>query len=176
MTQSGKAFAEALYALAMEEKQEKVYLEALEAVGKQLDDAPAYVDFLASPGIPKKERTDALAEAFAHDVPTHVLSFLQLLCEKGAIHQFDRCVEEYRALFEAATALTPASVISAVKLTEEQQDRLRRRLEDLCGGTVQLTCTVDETLLGGMTVYVDGKVLDGSMKRRLREIKEVMHQ
>ena len=47
-----------------------------------------------------------------------------------------------------------------------------------CGGgrTVVLDCAVDDTLLGGITVELDGKVLDGSLRHRLHEVKEVMEQ
>ena len=44
------------------------------------------------------------------------------------------------------------------------------------GRTVTLTCTVDESLLGGLTVCVDGKVLDGSLRHRLHAVKDVMKQ
>ena len=35
---------------------------------------------------------------------------------------------------------------------------------------------MDESLLGGMVVHVDGKVLDGSLRSRLHAVKEVMKQ
>ena len=44
------------------------------------------------------------------------------------------------------------------------------------GRTVTLTCVVDESLMGGLVVRVDGKVLDGSLRGRLHAVKEVMKQ
>ena len=41
---------------------------------------------------------------------------------------------------------------------------------------MNLEYSVDETLLGGLIVELDGKIMDGSVKNRLREIKEVINQ
>jgi hypothetical protein len=56
----------------------------------------------------------------------------------------------------------------------EERTRLLQRLEKLSGHTVLLTCEVDATLLGGAVVEMDGRVMDGSVRGRLREIKEVI--
>lgn len=176
MTGSSKAYAEALFSLAMENRQEKAYLDALETAAGIFADEPAYADFLSSPGIPAGERTAALSAALGDVLPEQVMSFLKLLTEKRHIRMFGDCVDEYRRLYEASVALTPAEAVSAAPLTEEQKDRLREKLEKLCGGAVQLTCTVDPTLLGGLTVTLDGKILDGSLRHRLHDMKEVMHQ
>ena len=37
-----------------------------------------------------------------------------------------------------------------------------------------LECAVDPALLGGIRVETEGRVLDGSLRTRLQEIKEVM--
>ena len=39
-----------------------------------------------------------------------------------------------------------------------------------------MECSVDEALLGGLVIRVDGRVIDGSLKHRLHEIKEVMNR
>ena len=44
----------------------------------------------------------------------------------------------------------------------------------MCGHTVNMSCSVDDSLLGGMIVDLDGKVMDGSLRNRLHEVKDVM--
>jgi len=176
MSDQSKAYAEALFALAAETGEEKACLEGLELVSETLAETPAYRELLASPAIPREERDGALEQAFAAHTPVQVLSFVGLLCAHGLVRQFDDCVAEYRRLYEASIALTTARVVSAVPLTEAQQDTLRAKLEKMSGHTVRLVCTVDESLLGGVTVQLDGKVLDGSLRHRLHEVKEVMEQ
>ena len=65
---------------------------------------------------------------------------------------------------------------SAVALTEGEKTTLIEKLSRKFGRTIHLECAVDPSLLGGLVVNVDGKVIDGSLKHRLQEIKEVMNR
>ena len=173
MTQIGKEYAFALFELARETGNETAIYEAL----KQTDDIfraePAYVDFLSSPGIPAEERVQALAEAFP-DYPEYALSFLQLLCENSRITSFHDCFIEYELLYQISHRTVTAEVYSAVPLTEDEKTRLKETLEKRTGQHVVTQYFQDTSLLGGMKVYLDGNVLDGSIKKRLNDVKEVI--
>ena len=176
MTERMKEYAEALFALAAETGGEKACLDGLTLTAELLADNPEYRELLASPAIPAAERAGLLEQALGEAVPETVLSFLGLLCAHGRIRELEDCLEDYRALYRESIALSTARVVSAVALSDSQRDRLRQKLETLTGRTVVLECAVDESLLGGMTVHIDGKVLDGSLRHRLQEVKEVMEQ
>ena len=176
MTELSKDYAEALFALAAEVKQEKAYLDALESVNDLFADNPEYTELLAAPSVPQSERTGLIEQAFGDSLPEQVLSFVQLLCAHGRIRSLPACTEEYRRLYQAAVALSTAYVTSAVALTEDQKARLGETLARKFGRRIQLVCEVDEHLLGGITVRLDGVVLDGSLRHRLQEVKDVMEQ
>ena len=174
MTEIAKEYGTALFSLAMEEGKTEEYAEALRTVLGIFEQNPEYLSLLSGPSIPLGERLSSLREVFASALPVHVLSYLSLLCEKGRISCFGESAEEYFALLNASRNRSNAVVTSAVALTDGEKDQLRRKLEVLRGGTVQMTFSVDPSLLGGVVVEMDGKVLDGSMRHRLREVKEVM--
>ena len=176
MTDLSREYAEALFALAAETHREKEYLEALDTATALLTDNPEYVELLACPAISRDERDGLLDQTFGQVLPEQVLSFIQLLCAHGRIRSLTDCVEEYRLLYQTAVAMSTAEVTSAVPLTEDEKKRLSETLSARFGRTVTLECTVDESLLGGMVVHVDGKVLDGSLRSRLHAVKEVMKQ
>jgi F-type H+-transporting ATPase subunit delta len=176
MAQISKEYAEALFALACEEGKETEFLTALEEIGKIFEDQPDYAELLSSPGIPLGERLSAAEAVLDGLVPEYVSSWTQLLCEKGRIGYFSECVKEYRALLSAKNAVITAKVSSAVPLTEEEAKALKQKLEKISGQTVLLDCTVDPSLLGGVTVEMNGRVMDGSLRHRLRAVKEVMEQ
>ncbi len=161
MTELSKDYAEALYALAAECGQEKPYLEALESVDALFADHPDYIELLAAPSIPQSERANLIEQAFGDTLPEQVLSFVQLLTAHGRIRSLTACVEDYRRLYQAAVAMSTAYVTSAVALTEEQKSALADKLTAKFGRRVELVCEVDESLLGGITVRLDGVVLDG---------------
>ena len=174
MTELSNNYAEALFALAVECGQEKPYLEALESVDAVFADNPDYVDLLAAPSVPQSERAQLIQQAFGDSLPEQVLSFVQILCAHGRIRSLPACTEEYRRLYEVSVALSTAYVTSAVALTEDQKARLGEKLAKKFGRRIQLVCEVDEHLLGGITVRLDGVVLDGSLRRRLQAVKDVI--
>lgn len=176
MTDLSREYAEALFALAAEKDQTKAYVEALDTAAALLADNPEYVELLACPAVQKDERDNLLAQTFGQILPEQVLAFIQLLCAHGRIRSLNDCIKEYRLLYQTAVAMSTAQVVSAVPLTEAEKQQLADKLAARFGRTVTLECTVDESLLGGMVVRVDGKVLDGSLRSRLHAVKDVMKQ
>ena len=173
MTNVSKEYAEALFLLSEENGECEAIATALETVSDVLKENPAYVEFLSSPAIPKNERVQAIGTAFA-SLPETAVSFLQLLCERGHIRTYDTVAEHFAALCREAQNRTTATVISAVELTDEEKARLNEKLNAAGNKTVTIEWTVDESLLGGVIVEMDGKVLDGSLRHRLQEVKEVI--
>ena len=88
MTATGNNYAEALFMLAREENLIDEFYEGLKMVEEVFTNIPEYLQFLATPSIPKSERTAALAAAFEGKVNAHVLSFLCVMCEQGKTEQF----------------------------------------------------------------------------------------
>ena len=176
MTEISKEYAEALFLLACEEGEEKGIMTALEDTAELLHKTPELMELLSSPGIPLKERQEVARSVFGGSLPQHLLSFILLLCEKGRIRSFESCVEEYRRLLQIKESVIRAKVVSAVPLTEDEIRGLTRNLEKKSGKTVVLDCSVDPSLLGGLIVEMNGTVMDGSLRHRLREVKEVMNR
>ncbi len=174
MTRTFKEYGEALFALAVETDNTDAFKSALDTVSSVFKNDPEYVDFLACYGIPVAERTAALEQAFGDTLPEYVLSFLQLLCEHGAIKGFDECINMYNSLYAEHNKQTTAIVTSAVALDEGQKSSLIKKLEKMCGGNVTLDCKIDKTVLGGLVVELDGKIIDGSLKHKLSKVKEVI--
>lgn len=176
MTEASKEYATALFALACEEREEEKVMEALDRVAEILGGEPTYRAFLTSPGISLAERLASIDAVFGTTVPTRVLSYLKLLCEKRKTELFFDSVTEYRRLYDQHRSVSVARVVSAVALTDEEKRRLEEKLTAVTKRRVQLTLEIDPSLLGGMTVEIDGKIIDGSLRHRLREVKEVMKQ
>ena len=173
MTNVSKEYAEALFLLSEETNESEAIAAALETVSLVLQENPAYVEFLSSPAIPKNERLQAIGTAFA-SLPETAVSFLQLLCERGHIRDYEEAAAHFAALRREAQNRTTATVTSAVELTDAEKERINEKLNAAGNKTVTIQWAVDESLLGGVIVEMDGKVLDGSLRHRLQEVKEVI--
>ena len=169
-----KEFGTALFSLALEEGKEDLFSESLEIVRVAFSENSEYVDLLMSPNISIDSRLNALKSAFATIVEDEVLSFLELMCRKSKISGIYEAIDEYSLQYNMWKKHIVANVFSAHPLTKEQQTALTQKLEEIKKSRVQLLCTVDKNLLGGVIVEIDGTVLDGTLKEKLRNIKEVI--
>lgn len=176
MAQVTNEYAQALFELAAESGMTEEVSSALESVSAVMRENPEYLDFLSSPNISKSERIAAIEQAFGGKTPEYVVSFLSLMCERERIRSLEECITEYRQLCDAANKISTAEVRSAVELSDGQKAALVEKLEKICGNRVVLDCKTDKTLIGGMVVELDGRIIDGSLKHKLRELKEVMHK
>lgn len=175
MNEISKEYGTALFALACEENAKHEYASALSAVKALLDDSPEYAELISSPGIPLSERLAVIEQAFSEAVPAHVLSYLQLMCEKGRFSYFDESVEQYNALLNASEQISTAKITSAIELTSAEKEKLVSKLEARYHCCISAEYYIDKAMLGGLIVELDGKILDGSLRQRLREVKEVMN-
>ena len=94
MTELGRAYGSALYALAEDEKQEDAFLSQLGEVCKLLADNPDYVRLIKDKAIAKTERLALLDGAFSGQIHPYLLNFMKLLCERGAFGEMAACQAE----------------------------------------------------------------------------------
>lgn len=174
MAQTEREYAEALFSVAAEENSAEEYLQALITVKQLMQENPDYIEFLASPAIPLSERIGAVEEAFG-SMPEYVVSFLKILCENGKIRTLFGCIDEFSALAAAFSNRAAAGIYSAIPLSDEQKKGVCAKLEKLTGKSIDPVYIIDESLIGGLKIEVDGKTFDGSIKRRLGEMKDVMN-
>lgn len=174
MNELAKEYGTGLFLLACEEHKQNEYAEALSRVETAFSEVSDLLPFLTSPGIPMSARLSTLEKAFDSALPQQVLSYLMLLCEKGRLFCLTDSIAVYRALWDREKRVRHATVTSAVALTDKEKEALLTKLETKYHGKIQAEYRIDSRLLGGLTVEIDGNVLDGSLRHRLRGLKEVM--
>lgn len=167
-------YAEALFLLSCEEKNEEKYLSDLRLVKSVFDSEPEYIELLHSPSITKEEKLAIIDSAFGGRINENVVSFLKLLCENNRIEYINACFEDYEKLYNQIKRVIVARVISAVKLTEKEKSEIVARLEKKFKHRVELECEIDESILGGIVIKTDDIIMDGSLKRKMRDVKEVI--
>ena len=174
MTEISREYGEALFMVACEKNQKNEYGKALEVVKTAFENSLDYFEFLSSPAIPKKDRIESIRKVLEAVVPKDVLSFVQLMCEKGRMKCFYEAIEAYDLLLEQSNLVMSVKVTSAVSLTENEKEKLQRKLEDVYKNSVEIEYFIDASLVGGVIMEADGKILDGSIRGSMRDIKEVI--
>jgi len=170
MTQIGSVYAQALYALAKDEGVAGPVLEQLKALDEGLRTEPDFLRLLSAPNLSKEDRCRILDDSFRGKVHPYVLNFMKLLTEKGYMRHFSDCCKAYRGFYNQDHGILEVMAVTAVPLSETQQDKLTEKLSAITGKTVELVSRVDPACLGGIRLDYDGKRLDGTVKNRLDSI------
>lgn len=174
MRETDREYAEALFGLCIEENICESCLSDMRTVRDAFLENPEYSLLLSSPAVPLSERLSIIEESFGGRVCEYAVYFLKLLCEKGRIPILLDSIGEFEKLCTAYFGRVEANIISAVELTEEQKAALVEKLEKANNKTIVPVYKVDPEIMGGILVEMDGRVYDGTLKSRLRDVKEVM--
>jgi len=169
-TGTARRYAEALFELARPEGAEEAWLDDLRLAAAAVAD-PVVFKTLRSPAIPLGERRQALDAALAPRLHRPARNLVHLILERGRLDLLPRIVDEYQRLVDEAHGILQVEVRTALPLTREEEDALRARMEALTGARVRLTVSVDPSLIGGLTVRVGDRLMDGSVRGRLERLR-----
>ena len=175
MTTTSKEYAEALFELAAGEQVLEETSDGLVTVISALRQTPEYRQLLSSAAVGKAARIEALEEAFRGKIPNVLLGVLRMMVSRGHMSALDGMAREYEELSREYRGESVALVTSAVPLKEAEAVAIRAELEKRFARRVILRCELDPNLIGGVRVEVEGRVIDGSIRNKLEQIKDVMN-
>ena len=116
----------------------------------------------------RQKTLEALFGGKAHAVTTQ---FVGMVIGAGRGRDLSKIVDAAASRASGTTGVGMAEVRSAVPLTDDQQRRLADALAKVVGGAVSLKVVVDPNVVGGLVATVGDKVIDGSVRNRLDELK-----
>ena len=174
MTEVATTYGQAMYDLARDEGKSQQILAELSALDQSLSNEPGFIQLLSAPNIPKEERVRILDDSFRGKIDLYVLNFLKLLTEKGYIRHFSGCCKVYRQQYNKDNGIVPVTAYTAVPLSDELRSKLTAKLSTVTGKTIELDCRIDPETLGGVRLDFDGRQVDGTVRRRLEDIRSIL--
>ena len=156
---------------------------ALESVHGDMETIAAYMaanpsvgTFLSNPTMDEKAKKDVLSKLGKEaDFHPFTSNFLNLLVDKKRIGNVSSIIEEFENLYCESTDTQIATVTSAVKLENEQQFMIAKKIQEMTGAkNIKLKPEVDPALLGGFVVTYgkDGSgYIDMSVAGQVAQLK-----
>ncbi|WP_136807992.1 ATP synthase F1 subunit delta [Desulfosediminicola flagellatus] len=168
-----RRYAKALFAVGKERDTFEEYNDTLQGVAELYSSTPEVADALTNPLYPMDIREKVMAGMVGSlEVDKVMGNFLNLLVQKSRAEILPEIAEEYKIMVDDEKNISHGSVISAVELSDELQAKIQATLEKLTGKKVELTTSVDPSIIGGVIAKVGDLVLDGSIKAQLAGLKD----
>lgn len=126
-------YAQSLYEVAKDEKQEKEYLEELTAVCGAFRENPDFLKLLTTPSIAFEDKQNVLKTVFEGKIRPFVLNFLMLTTEKGRIGLIHEMREAYKEQYYFENNIAEVCAVTAVPMSDALRDRLKNKMQAVTG-------------------------------------------
>ena len=165
-------YAEALFKVVQAEGELDRVEDELFRFGKLLETNHELKQALSDQSIDKIQRVKVLDELLEGKVSTHTLSLVAFVVEQGRARQLPQILKGLSDLAAEARNSVVAEVRSAIPLDAKQRKELAAALSKATGKKVEVKVLVDPSVIGGIVAKVGDTVIDGTVRRRLEQLKE----
>ena len=171
-TTIARNYADALLSLARKANDTDGWGRTIGEVADAVSGDATLRHFLESPRVSVTQKRELLGRAFQDRVPTLFLRFLQTVVTKGRQLLLPEIATEYRALLDEAEGRVHARVTFARPVSDAERDAVAAGLSKRLGKEVVPHVTINPEIIGGVVVRVGDQVMDGSVRRRMRLLRE----
>jgi ATP synthase F1 delta subunit len=165
-------YGSALFEVARDSDRIDAIGEELTALDGIFESEPEFFNLLCSPGIDAVGKKASLKTVLEGRVSKELLNFMFILTDKRRIGGFHAIVKAYHTLVNANLGISIGSIYSAVPLSDDRRKRLEEETGKLLKRNVRLDNLIDAELIGGVKIYIEGKLIDASVRKRLDTLKE----
>ncbi|MBO5082581.1 MAG: F0F1 ATP synthase subunit delta [Lachnospiraceae bacterium] len=165
-------YGEALFELAQEKNTVSAMLEEVSGLQMVLKENKELSVLMNNPKVSKEEREGIVKEVFGGRICDDLLNFLILLVQKGRYAYVEEILAYFTDRVKEAEGIGTAYVTTAVELTPAKKDEVHKKLLATTSyREIEIIYQVDPSLIGGMTVRINDRVIDSSIKTKLEKME-----
>jgi F-type H+-transporting ATPase subunit delta len=127
---------------------------------------------LTDQSLPVEKRQAIVEDLLDQKALSLTASLISFLVGAGRARELPEIVDRLVERAAAQRQREVAEVRSAIMLDDEQQRRLTEALEKSTGKKIELKVIQDPSVLGGVIARVGDTVIDGTIRRRLDQLRE----
>jgi len=169
-------YGQALFDAAKERNMTGVISEEYKAVGEVFSDHPSLKKLFIVPTLSAPVKKAVAKTVFEGRISHEMLNFICILIDKGRVGIWDRIEKQYEKLVLESEGVTKGILYTIVPVDPERLSALEEKAGAALGKNVRLENRIDKSIIGGTVIYVDGKLIDASVRMRLENMKQRIKQ
>ncbi len=167
-------YAEALFQLGERTNESERFGDLIEGVGGAIEADESISVVLESPNVTKAAKQELLARALKNRAPDSFIRFLKAVIKRGRQGIIPAIARQYLELLDVKFDRVHASVAMARTPDQALREAVRKSLSEVLGKEVIAHYREDPGILGGVIVRIGDRVMDGSLRRRLKILRRQM--
>lgn len=165
-------YAEAILAVASAENDGAEVEDELFRFARAVEGSDDLRLALSDAKIPAARRQQIVEDLIGDQATSTTTALISMLVAAGRGGDIQRIADQVVELGAASRAKAVAEVYSVIELTDDQQIRLASSLKSATGKDVEIKVIIDETVMGGLLVQIEDEVIDGTVRTRLKQLRE----
>lgn len=169
-----ESYAKALVELADEKGKLEVVHADVDAIASLVQNNKKLAELIMNPVV-DSEKKRAVLQKIGKEAGfnQYTNNFLNLLVQKDRLSLLEEICQEFEELYCKLTDTQVATLRSAVKLEQEQQFLIAKKLQELTGSkNIKLKPTIDQSLIAGFVVEYGSSQIDLSVRGQLEKVAE----
>lgn len=98
-------------------------------------------------------------------------NFANILKDNGDFALYSEIIKELTRLIQDKKEAKKVEITSAKPLDIKEENKIIQELNSHIGQDIELKKAVDEGLISGLVIKIDDEIIDGSMKKRIENLK-----
>ncbi|MDD3167950.1 MAG: ATP synthase F1 subunit delta [Eubacteriales bacterium] len=145
--------------------------EALELL-EILEQNPDFSEFIKTPVISAAEKKLAIQKIFSGKICDELLNLLFILIDKRRAGALKTIVKRYQYLMDESNGFSIGTIFSVNPLSREQLSVFEEKTGKLIRKNVKLENKTNSAIIGGVRIFIEGKVIDATIRKRLNNLSE----
>jgi len=130
---------------------------------------------LSNPKATAEQRAEIVTKVCADQLNEQGKNFVTLLAKNDRLAAFPEISEIFEVLKSEQEKSVDVDIASAYELNTAQQEKIAAALKNKLGREVNISTSVDSSLLGGVIIRAGDMVIDGSVKGKLAKLAEAIN-
>lgn len=179
LTTIARPYAKAVFEFALDEVKKAQNEQALDEWDGMLAFLAALVQnekvqtFLVSANSAEK-LADGIIQLCGEQLDQYGQNLVRLMAQNERLIAMPQVYEEYKHYVENYRAVADVAVVSAYALTKAQQQKIAKAMEKRLARKIELNCSVDKSLVGGVIIRTNDFVIDGSTRGQLHRLASTL--
>lgn len=134
-------------------------------------------ELMQNPLVPMLTRRELLDQALTVlKFPQELNRFLNIVFERNRVQLLPEMAICFSALVDRRNQVVDVKITSAFTLSEVEMQKVARTVQKKITGTPRYQYCQDSSLIGGLVIEYEGKLLDGSIRTRLKQLEKELTQ
>lgn len=171
---AARRYAQAVFQIAQERDELEKWRSDLGLLADIFSSAEL-TSLLDDPKIKFDDKVNVIAQNLP-EASEMLLNLVKLLTSKRRVKIMPQIAEQFARLVDRQQGIEHAEVTTAAPIDKEAETALTEQLTKTTGSRVVISTKVDPEIIGGFIARVGDKVIDGSVRNKLRKLKRELAQ